>query len=136
MNNWPCDINNFVWYESFLSKHIGSKFKTSVSCRTCNSKLKHVKPASCSIIFSHQVQNRPYVLSAMNNWQIFQVTQDVIYLIFLCRYGNLGMWLSVSNYNITLSNTLRVCLVGEKFGFWYCSTFCCFLTNNVQWWTN
>ena len=30
----------------------------------------------------------------------------------------------------------RVCLVGEKVWFWYCSTFRCYSTNIVKSWTN
>ena len=40
-------------------------------------------------------------------------------------FPKIAIW-NQANYGV------RVCLVGEKIGFWYCSTFHCYLTNNIQ----
>ena len=44
--------------------------------------------------------------------------------IYLCMH-------TVYSWLISSGIYIRVCLVGEKFGIWYCSTFRCYLTNNV-----
>ena len=61
----------------------------------------------------------------------FLMVGAMLYLIGsprICRYQDTCDFF----FDNALCDLFIVCLVGEKFGFWYCSIFRYYLTNNVQ----